>query len=121
MQVHLVDISVEAVRRFEKEFLEYMAVKYPDVATTIAKDKDLSDATTAKLTAGIAEFKAQLAAANAELQPRLDAVAPAREAAVVAETARVAAAQEAHLFLIHHFCERIDEDFAPQDFAPRNP
>ncbi len=26
-----------------------------------------------------------------------------------------AAAQEAHLFLIHHFCERIDEDFAPVD------
>jgi D-sedoheptulose 7-phosphate isomerase len=24
-----------------------------------------------------------------------------------------AAAQEAHLFLIHHFCERIDGDFAP--------
>ena len=43
----------------------------------------------------IAELKAQLAAANAELQPRLDAVAPAREAAVVAEAARVAAAQEA--------------------------
>lgn len=25
-----------------------------------------------------------------------------------------AAAQESHLFLIHHFCERIDEEFAPQ-------
>jgi D-sedoheptulose 7-phosphate isomerase len=25
-----------------------------------------------------------------------------------------AAAQEAHLFLIHHFCERIDGEFAPQ-------
>ena len=50
----------------------------------------------AKAIAKIAELKAQLAAANAELQPRLDAVAPAREAAVVAETARVAAAQEAH-------------------------
>ena len=49
----------------------------------------------AKAIARIAELKAQLAAANAELQPRLDAVAPAREAAVVAETARVAAAQAA--------------------------
>jgi len=31
-------------------------------------------------------------------------------------------AQEAHLFLLHHFCERIDgEEFAPQEFAPRIP
>lgn len=28
--------------------------------------------------------------------------------------ASAAAAQEAHLFLIHHFCERIDEEFASQ-------
>jgi D-sedoheptulose 7-phosphate isomerase len=32
-----------------------------------------------------------------------------------------AAAQEAHLFLIHHYCELIDEEFAPQEFAPRIP
>ena len=50
------------MRRFEKEFLEFMAAKYPDVATTIAKDKDLSEATTGKLNAGIAEFKAQFKA-----------------------------------------------------------
>ncbi len=37
-------------------------------------------------------MKAQRAAANAELQPKLDAVVPAREAAVAAEAARVAAA-----------------------------
>ena len=49
----------------------------------------------AKAIARIAELKAQFAAANAELQPRLDAVAPAREAAMAAETARVAAAQSA--------------------------
>ena len=40
-------------------------------------------------------MKAQRAAANAELQPKLDAVAPAREAAVAAEAARVAAAEAA--------------------------
>jgi F-type H+-transporting ATPase subunit alpha len=61
-QGHLDDIPVEAVRRFEKEFLEFMAAKYPDVASVIAKDKDLSDATTAKLNSGIAEFKAQFKA-----------------------------------------------------------
>jgi F-type H+/Na+-transporting ATPase subunit alpha len=61
-QGHLDDIPVEAVRRFEKELLEFMAAKYADVATTIAKDKDLSEATIGKLNAGIAEFKAQFKA-----------------------------------------------------------
>jgi lipoprotein-anchoring transpeptidase ErfK/SrfK len=40
----------------------------------------------------IAALQVQLAAAKAELQPKLDAVTRTREAAVVAETARVAAA-----------------------------
>ena len=40
-------------------------------------------------------MKAQLATAQAELQPRLDAVAPAREAAVAAEAVRAAAAEAA--------------------------
>ncbi len=40
-------------------------------------------------------MQAQWAAAKAELQPKLDAVAPAREAAAAAETARVAAAEAA--------------------------
>ncbi len=48
-----------------------------------------------KAVARIAELQAQLAAAKAELQPKLDAVAPVREAAVAAETARVAAAEAA--------------------------
>src|SRR5262249_22154220 len=41
------------------------------------------------------EFEAQWAAAKAELQPKFDAVASAREAAVAAETARVVAAEAA--------------------------
>jgi lipoprotein-anchoring transpeptidase ErfK/SrfK len=49
----------------------------------------------AKAAARIEELQAQLAAANAELQPKLDAVAPAREAAVTAEAARVVAAEAA--------------------------
>jgi len=61
-QGHLDDIPVEAVRRFEVEFLAFMAEKYPDVAAVIAKDNDLSDATITKLTAGIAAFKAQFKA-----------------------------------------------------------
>jgi hypothetical protein len=43
----------------------------------------------------IADLEAQLAAAKAELQPKLDAVTAAREALVVAETARVAAVEAA--------------------------
>jgi len=61
-QGHLDSIPVEAVRRFESEFLAFMAQKYPDAAAAIAKDNDLSDATTQKLNAGIAEFKAQFKA-----------------------------------------------------------
>jgi hypothetical protein len=43
----------------------------------------------------IAELRAQWAAAKAELQPKLDAVAPARAAAAAAEAVRVKAAQAA--------------------------
>jgi hypothetical protein len=49
----------------------------------------------AKVIARIAELQAQATAAKAELQPKLDAVAPAREAAVAAENARVVAAEAA--------------------------
>src|SRR5215470_5961487 len=49
----------------------------------------------AKAAARVAELEAQLAAAKAELQPKLEAVAAAREAAVVAENARVMAAEAA--------------------------
>jgi len=49
----------------------------------------------AKAVARIAEFEAQVAAAKAELQPKLDAAASAREASVEAERTRVAAAEAA--------------------------
>jgi multidrug efflux pump subunit AcrA (membrane-fusion protein) len=49
----------------------------------------------AKAVARVAELEAQLAAAKAELQPKVDAMASAREAAVAAESARVVAAQAA--------------------------
>jgi len=45
--------------------------------------------------ARIAELEVQWAAAKAELQPKLDAVTPAREALAAAETARLAAAEAA--------------------------
>jgi hypothetical protein len=49
----------------------------------------------AKVIARIAELEEQWAAAQAELQPKLAAVASAREVAVAAEAARVAAAEAA--------------------------
>jgi hypothetical protein len=49
----------------------------------------------AKVTARIGEFEAQLAVGKAELQPKLDALAVAREAAAAAERARVVAAEAA--------------------------
>ena len=49
----------------------------------------------AKAAARTAELEAQWAVAKAELQPKFDAVASAREAAVIAESARVVAAEAA--------------------------
>jgi F-type H+-transporting ATPase subunit alpha len=57
-QGHLDDVPVEAVKKFEKEYLAFIDSRYADVPATIQKDRDLSDATQAKLTASIAEFKA---------------------------------------------------------------
>ena len=60
-----------------------------------ADARDQAERVKAQAVARIAELEVQLAAAKAELQPKLDAVTSAREAAAVAETARVAAAEAA--------------------------
>jgi L,D-transpeptidase catalytic domain len=57
--------------------------------------KEQAERVKAQAATRIAELQVQLAAAKAELQPKLDAVTSAREAAAVAETARVAAAEAA--------------------------
>jgi lipoprotein-anchoring transpeptidase ErfK/SrfK len=49
----------------------------------------------AKAAARVAELQSQWDAAKAELQPKLDALAPAREAAVASESARATAAKAA--------------------------
>ena len=53
------DLAVEAVRKFEEEFLQFMDKEYPDVGHDIAKTKDLSGTTEAKLNEGIKKFKEQ--------------------------------------------------------------
>ena len=58
--------------------------------------KEQAEGARAKAVARIAELQVQWAAARAELQPKLDAVTAAREAAGAAETARIAAAEAAH-------------------------
>jgi len=57
--------------------------------------KQRADDARSKLTERISELEAQLAVSKAELQPKLDAVAAAREAAMAAERARVATADAA--------------------------
>jgi hypothetical protein len=57
--------------------------------------KERAESDKAQALARVAELQTQLDAARAQLQPKLDAVAAAREAAAAAETARAAAAEAA--------------------------
>jgi F-type H+-transporting ATPase subunit alpha len=56
-QGFLDDVPVERVAAFEKEFLAFMAEKYPDVAIQIRETKDMGDELQAKLKGAIDEFK----------------------------------------------------------------
>jgi hypothetical protein len=60
-----------------------------------AEAKEQAERDKAQTLGKIADLQAQLAAAKADLQPKLDALTTAREASVVAETARIAAAEAA--------------------------
>jgi hypothetical protein len=65
----------------------------------LAEAKERAQVENAKTEAAaeqVDKLEAQLASAKAELQPKLDAAAAAREAAIAAEAARVAAAEAAH-------------------------
>ena len=56
---YLIDIPVEDVTRFEQELFEFLDTKYPEVPNAIAKEKQISDETDAKLRKAVEEFKAQ--------------------------------------------------------------
>ncbi len=56
------DVPVEAVRRFESEFIAFLADKYPEVPETIARDKTLEEGTIEALKKAIAAFKGQFKA-----------------------------------------------------------
>jgi F-type H+/Na+-transporting ATPase subunit alpha len=57
-QGHLDDIPVEAVRRFEREFLAFVAKSYPEVPHNIRTTKDLSDSDIQRLGEAVKQFKA---------------------------------------------------------------
>jgi len=56
------DVPVDAVRRFEAEFIAFLDSKYPEVPETIARDKTLEDTTIDALKKAIADFKGQFKA-----------------------------------------------------------
>ena len=51
------ELPVEAVRRFEKEFLAFMDQKYPEVPHNIATSKVLSDEDAKRITEAVKQFK----------------------------------------------------------------
>jgi len=55
---HLLDVPVEDVTRFEKEFFDFLDTKYPEVPSAIAAEKVISDDTEERLVKAIDEFKA---------------------------------------------------------------
>jgi len=57
-QGHLDDLPVEAVRRFEREFLAFVEKSYPEVPHNIRTTRDLTDADSARLTEAVKQFKA---------------------------------------------------------------
>jgi len=57
-QGHLDDLPVEAVRKFEKEFLAFVDKNYPEVPHNVRTSKVLSDADSARLTEAVRQFKA---------------------------------------------------------------
>ncbi len=55
---YLLDIAVEDILRFEKEFFEFLNTKYPEIPEKIASEKEISEETDAALKKAIGEFKA---------------------------------------------------------------
>ncbi len=55
---YLLDIAVEDILRFEKEFFEFLNTKYPEIPEKIASEKEISGETDAALKKAIGEFKA---------------------------------------------------------------
>ena len=55
----LLDVPVEDITRFEKEFFDYLDTKHPEIPAAIAEEKVISDATEEKLVRALNDFKAE--------------------------------------------------------------
>ena len=54
---HLMDIPVNKISLFEKEFLNYIDNNYPEIVNSIKETKELTEETEAKIAEAIGEFK----------------------------------------------------------------
>lgn len=54
---HLLDISVDRVSTFEKEFLQFVDNNYPDIIEDIRATRDLTEENIKRIESAIAEFK----------------------------------------------------------------
>ncbi|MBE5892127.1 MAG: F0F1 ATP synthase subunit alpha [Lachnospiraceae bacterium] len=54
---YLLDVPVEDITRFEKEFFEFLDTKYPEVPTSIKEQKVITEETEETLKKAIVEFK----------------------------------------------------------------
>ena len=55
----LLDVPVEDITGFEKEFFDYLDTKHPEIPTAIAEEKVISDVTEEKLVKALNDFKAE--------------------------------------------------------------
>ena len=55
----LLDVPVEDITRFEKEFFDYLDTKHPEIPAAIAEEKVISDATEEKRVKALNDFKAE--------------------------------------------------------------
>ena len=55
----LLDVPVEDITRFEKEFFDYLDTKHPEIPAAITEEKVISDATEEKLVKALNDFKAE--------------------------------------------------------------
>ena len=55
----LLDVPVEDITRFEKEFFDYLDTKHPEIPAAIAEEKVISDATEEKLVKALNDLKAE--------------------------------------------------------------
>ena len=56
---YLLDVPTEEITRFESEFFDFIKTKYPEIPSSIAEEKVISDTTDEKLKKAIEEFKAE--------------------------------------------------------------